>query len=65
MQTLHVPTSGITVQLTSENREWLRDKAHRERKSQALALNEVLDAAREADEIQRIAASKYEEVDGL
>ena len=36
----------VTVRLSPENHEWLREKAHRERKSQALVLNEVLDAAR-------------------
>ena len=45
MQTLRGKTSGITVHLTPENHEWLRERAHRERKSQALVLNEVLDAA--------------------
>ena len=48
MQTQHGrATVAITVHLTPENREWLREKAHAERKSQALVLNEVLDAARE------------------
>ncbi len=49
MQTLRSKTSGITVHLTPANREWLRERAHRERKSQALTLNEVLDRAREAE----------------
>ena len=49
MQTLRGKTSGITVHLTPENREWLREKAHRERKSQALVLNEALDAARDQE----------------
>lgn len=55
------PWQRVTVRLSPANYEWLREKAHLERKSQALALNEALDAAREADELLRLAASKYEE----
>ena len=47
MRTLRGKTSGVTVHLTPENREWLRNRAHTERKSQALVLNEVLAEARE------------------
>ena len=52
----------VTVRLSPANHEWLRERAHLERKSQALALNEALDAAREADELLQVAAKKYEEV---
>lgn len=57
MQTLRGKTSGITVHLTPENREWLRERAHRERKSQALVLNEALDATRKRPSVQELTAA--------
>ena len=45
MQTLRGEGREHTMKLTDANYEWLRERAHRERKSQALVLNEVLDAA--------------------
>jgi len=39
----------VTVRLSPGNHEWLRERAHRERKSQAAALNEALDREREAE----------------
>ena len=45
MQRLHGEGQEHTVKMTPANYEWLREKAHAERKSQALVLNEVLERA--------------------
>ena len=52
-----------TVSLTRANYEWLRDKAHRERKSQALVLNEVLADARAVDAAGREIQAWFAEQD--
>lgn len=56
MQRLHGEGRETTVKMSTANYEWLRERAHRERKSQALVLNEVLDAAREGEEQVRLSA---------
>ena len=48
----------VTVRLSPVNHEWLREKAHRERKSQAATLNEALDIARIVDYDERIEAAE-------
>ena len=53
MKTLRGDGREHTMKLTAANYEWLRERAHRERKSQALVLNEALDAARAVDAERR------------
>ena len=47
MKTLRGEGREHTMKLTAANYEWLREKAHQERKSQALVLNEALEGVRE------------------
>ena len=49
MQRLHGEGREYTAKLSPANYEWLREKAHAERKSQALVLNESLDWLRRAE----------------
>lgn len=48
------PWDRVTVRLSPQNHEWLRERAHRERKSQALVLNEVLTATRKIPTVEEL-----------